>query len=178
MEVAGLAIGVASLYGACIEVAHRIESYRTFKDESSQLSAQFQADKALMQQWAARVGVSHDGLSTEHARCLDNPAIASAIKNLLSSIQTLLKATEVAQTKTRRRYGGHLDSVEEPLTIQSVYQHDSIVPRKTRRREKVAWTFGGKSKFTGLVATYGTLVRKLQDLTDNSWQFRPDGMTK
>lgn len=63
MEIAGLAVGLASLYCACIEAVNRVESYKNFEAETQQLSAQFKADKAILQRWANKVGIRYDGLS-------------------------------------------------------------------------------------------------------------------
>lgn len=161
MEIAGLAIGLASLCGTCIETAHRIESYKNFQVEARQLSAQFQADKAILQRWADKVGFLHNGLSDTYDRRLDSPGIAPAVKEILVSLQILLKAIEVAQGKIRHNSTNKSFSARQLVHIQDSTPSTST---SSRRRDKVSWTFGGKERFATLVNSFGALVGRLDDL--------------
>ena len=161
MEVAGLTLGIAALYSACIETAHRIESYKNFQTETKQFSAQFLADKAILQRWADKVGIQHSGLSDVHDRRLDSPEIALAVKEILMSLQTLLKATEGAQSKTRNSTSGKAQSARQVANVEESTQSTTT---SSRKRDKISWTFGGKERFVALVDGFSTLVAKLGDL--------------
>ena len=161
MEFAGLAIGLASLYSACIETVHRIESYQNFQVETRQLSAQFQADKAILQRWANKVGILQNGLSDTYDRRLDSPGIALAVKEILLCLQNLLKATEGAQGKIRHNSTSRSTSTRQYAHVQDPTQSTST---SSRKRNKISWTFGGKEKFIALVDGFSTLVGKLNEL--------------
>lgn len=159
MELAGLAIGLASLYSACIETVHRIESYQNFQVETRQLSAQFRADKAILERWANKVGILQNGLSDTYDRRLDSPGIAVAVKEILLSLQTLLNVTEGAQG--RYRHNSTSSSTRQYAHVPDSMQSSST---SSRKRDKISWTFGGKDKFIALVDSFGTLVGKLNEL--------------
>ena len=161
MELASLAIGLASLYSACIETAHRIESYQNFQVETRQLSAKFQADRAILQRWANTVGILQNGLSDTYDRRLDSQEIAVAVREILKSLQTLLKVTESAQGKSR-----HISTSKSVSARQYTHVQDSMQSTSTssRKRDKISWTFGGKEKFIALVDSFSILVGKLNEL--------------
>ena len=161
MEVIGLAISLASLYSACIETAHRVEAYKNFRNEASQLSARFQADKAILQRWAKKVGFSENGLSEDYDHRLDSPGIGLAVQEILLSLQTLLEATEGAQSKTSHKGAGSLYSARQLAFAQDASSPISI---SSRKRDRLAWSFGGKERFATLVDTFSIFVGKLEDL--------------
>ena len=148
-------MGLVGLYSACIETVHRIESYQNFQVETRQLSARFQADKAILQRWANKVGILQKGLSDTYDRRLDSPGIALAVKEILLSLQTLLKATEGAQGRIRHNSTSRSTSTQD---------HTQSTSTSSRKRNKISWTFGGKEKFTALVDSFSTLVGKLNEL--------------
>lgn len=160
MEIAGLAIGLAGLYSACIDTAQRFESYKNFQAETRQLSAQFQADKAVLQRWADKIGITHRGLSDSYDRRLDKPEIAQAVRDILLCLRTLL---EGAQGKTR--YDSAMESVQTRPFVR-IQDSTSIqsVAISSRKRDKFSWTFGGKEKFVAFVDTFSALVAKLDSL--------------
>ena len=135
MEFAGLAVGLASLYSACIETVHRIESYQNFQVETRQLSAQFQADRAILQRWANKVGILQNGLSDTYDRRLDSPGIARAVREILLSLQTLLKVTEGAQGKIRHNSTSRSTSARQYAHVQDSTQSTST---SSRKRDKVS----------------------------------------
>lgn len=160
MEIAGLAVGLASLYCTCIEAVHRVESYKNFETETGQLSAQFKADKAIFQRWADKVGIRHDKLSDTYDRRLDNPGIASAVREVLLSLQRILEATDGAQNKFR-----HNNTNKSLSSRGSTFAQGShAVSTSSSRKDKLFWALGGKQKFTTLVNIFSTLVEKLENL--------------
>lgn len=161
MEIAGLGIGVAALYSACIEAVHRVQSYRNFEIETKQLSAQYNADKVILVKWAERVGIREDGLSITHHRSLDDPGVATAVRDVLLSLQTILEATYGARKQSRQDNADHfLTSPESTLAQRSAHATST----SSRKRDKFFWTFGGQEKFAALVDTFGILVGKLDGL--------------
>ena len=169
MEIAGLAVGLASLYCACIEAVHRVESYKNYEAETRQLSAQFKADKVILQRWADKVGIRYDGLSETYDRRLDDPGIASAVQEVLLSLRAILTATDGAQNKPRHNNTNRSLSSRESNLAQGPLHATSI---SFRKKDKIFWTFGGKQKFAALVDTFSILVEKLDGLVpiDGSYE--------
>lgn len=161
MEIAGLGIGLAALYSACIEAVHRVQSYRNAEVETKQLSAQYNADKVILEKWAERVGISKDGLAITHHRSLDDPGVATAVRGVLLSLQTILEATYGARKQPRQENADHFPtSTESPLAQRSA----QAASASSRKRDRLFWTFGGKEKYAALVDTFGILVGKLDGL--------------
>lgn len=161
MEPIGLVVGLVGLYSACIETAHRIESYKHFQSEARLLLVKFQADKAILQHWADSVGILNDRLSETYDRRLDDRKIGLAVQGILLAIQTLLKSTEESPSESFQQGASSVSAARQIAFAQGVTETVSI---SFRKRDRLAWTFGGKGRFTALVDTFGALVGKLHGL--------------
>lgn len=161
MEIAGLGIGLTALYTACIEAVHRVESYRNFEIETRQLSAQYNADKVILVKWAERVGINNDGLAITHHSSLNDPGLATAVRDVLLSLRAILEATYRARKEPHQDKADRFLSSPESTFAQRSAQATST---SSRKRDKFFWTFGGKEKFAALVDTFTILVGKLDGL--------------
>lgn len=161
MESAGLAIGIAGLaglFGTCLEVVERIDSYRDFGIDLHATLSQFEADKLLFQKWGEAVGLDSGGSVTNSPhRTLDDPLIMSTVRNILISIN------EIAGVF------GNNSSVQQQHTTSKGQVHTSgrLSLEKFRgdasRRTKVEWALRQKGRFVAL-SQFGGLVERLRAL--------------
>ena len=182
MEIAGLAVGLASLYTTIIETVHRVESYKNYEVETRQLSAQFKADKVILERWADEVGIRYDGLSDTYDRRLDDPKVFSSVQDVLLSLRTILERTDGAPKKSRHNNTNRSLSSQESTLAPGSLHATSI---SSRTKDKLSWIFGGKEKFAELIDVFSILVEKLGvlvpidrslGLTYLSWQSEKVGL--
>lgn len=165
MESAGLAIGIAGLaglFGTCLEVVGRIDSYRNFGIDFHATLSQFETDKLLFQKWGEAVGLDKGGsITSSHHRTLDDPSILSTIRNILISIN------EIAGI-----FGNNPSAQQHQLRFITskgqVHTSGRLSLKKFRgnasRKNKVEWALRQKGRFVALSQQFGNLVEKLRVL--------------
>ena len=94
MEVAGLAVGIASLYNATVDILSRVDAYKNFGAESQTNFVHFEAAKLRLQDWADSVGIQNGKLADRHNPSLDDPKRASIIKTALEGLTKLFDDVE------------------------------------------------------------------------------------
>lgn len=159
MEVAGFTIGVvglASLFGACIDAIDHVDSYRRFGIESRYITAQLNADKILFKIWADEVGVVDGKLDI-----VNRAEVVAAVERILSSIHELFVDTEQALSKLQLENSGKYLASPQNAHQPNPRKH-MLLP--VGRGDKVVWALRGKSKFTTQVEVFKTLVEKLYSL--------------
>lgn len=168
MEVAGLAVGVAGLvglFGVCRDAIEQIDTYKNFGLESRFIKARFELSKQIFRKWANDVGITDGDMSQSHHPCLDNPAIASVVRDTLVSIGELFHVTVNSSLALRLGLTDNnlLSSASDlgGLPKKSRLHSSSQVPSK---RDKMAWVMGGKTGFVKQVDAFGDLVEKLRAL--------------
>ena len=164
MEVVGLAFGAASLvglYSACMEAVDRIESYRHFGSEKKQLLTRLDANKDIFQKWAKRVGISAEGLLFPHDTRLDDLNTAKAVTQVLTCIRDLFGDSGQANYRLYQNQNQNTLSAPQRLCEPSIHSEPQA---PSRRRDKWAWTFHGKSKLESQVLNLAWLVETLDRL--------------
>ena len=166
MEPAGIALGAISLvglYNACLDAVDRINSYRQVAEEKRDLFARIVANKDVFQKWAKRVGISAEGLLDPHDARLDDPSTARAIAQVLDCIRGLFDdlcdPSEVVKFDDNEH---HLKTFE---SLRAYKPNPLGTPRSpTRKRDKLAWAFGGKSKLESQVRKFSETIDVLERL--------------
>ena len=165
MEVAGVVLGLAGLYSPCTELINRIDTYKNFGSDSRHLSAQSLADKVYFYQWAESAGLSQKGLADVHDGRLDNVATAQAVVQVLRSIFGLLQTVDEALSKLDTGYehrgASSADSLSSNLRDSQAASAGNSFARK---RRKLTWSLGGKSRLNTQTEVFKSLVEKLYNL--------------
>ena len=166
MEVVGLAFGAASLvglYSACMEAVDRIESYRHFGSDKKQLLTRLEASKVIFQRWAKRVGISTEGLLIPHDARLDDLDTAKVVTQVLTCIRDLWGDLGQANYRPYQNQNQNQSYLSAPQRLREPgVQSEPQAP--SRRRDKLAWTFRGKSKLESQVLNFARLVELLDRL--------------
>lgn len=162
MEVAGLAVGVAglvSLFSICQDAIEQIDTYKNFGLESRSIKVQFELSKQIFRRWADDVGITDIKMRESQHQCLDNPAIASVVRETLVSIGEIFNVTVNSSLALRL---GLIDNnlLPSPSNV-GVLPKKPSTSQKPSKRDKMAWTLGGKTNFVKQVDAFGVLVEKL-----------------
>ncbi|KAK1579336.1 prion-inhibition and propagation-domain-containing protein, partial [Colletotrichum navitas] len=153
--------GLAGLFSSCLEAVQRFDSYKNFGRDSRSLATQFDADKHRFEQWGRAVGFENGRLSDSHHPALDDAQKLTVVRKLLDSIQDFCSdaADALYQQYTQPDDGLAKSGSISPRQIQPRYG----APMASRWR-KAAWALTGKTKQTGHVQTFATLVQYLYDV--------------
>ncbi|KPM35923.1 hypothetical protein AK830_g10649 [Neonectria ditissima] len=154
MEPASFAvglIGLAGLFGSCLEVLERAQSYRSFASDSKNLDVQFNATKIRLENWGRAVGFNDGTPYDEHHPALD-------------------------EEKTRRTAVEIFNIIKDTCNVEDAQKPRSSSDRPggtgagDSRRRKFAWALGAKLKRTEQISLLKELVQALYDLVP------PDGI--
>ena len=166
MEVAGLAVGVAGLVGlfsVCRDAIEHIDTYQSFGLESRSIKVRFELSKQIFRRWADDVGITDIEMSeSSHHPYLDNPEIASVVRETLVSIGEIFHVT--VNSSLALRLGltdNNLLSSMSDLGILSKEPRHHKSSQVSSKRDKIAWMLGGKNNFVKQVDAFGDLVEKL-----------------
>lgn len=96
MEAIAIAKGIPALLGACIKIADKIDAIKNSGVNSRNAVTRFQADKLLLERWAADVGIKDGRLlpAPNHHDALDDPAVVSSVEETLARIEELCRALD------------------------------------------------------------------------------------
>ena len=159
MEAAGLGFGVASLYGATLDILNRVSSYKEYHHESQAVLARYYGSKARLQEWASGVGIENGKLKEGHNRLLDSPQAAAVVQNTLKCLRQLFDegedAKQLASSPSAQHSSQSVDWVIPPElpTIASPNE-----PPNLSSRRRLAWAVGGKSRLSKIVQNFEGLV--------------------
>ncbi|KAL8756705.1 MAG: hypothetical protein Q9199_002751 [Rusavskia elegans] len=161
MEVAGLVVGIVSLYNATIGILGRVDAYKKFGAESQTSSVHFEAAKVRLQDWAVSVGIRDGKLADHHSPRLDEPNRASIIKMALECLKTLLDEVEHTSSSFKlpiRRPTAEADLWPTPFdeTANKPEHHQAI-----SKRSRLNWAMGGREKLNRNIAVLEGLVNVL-----------------
>lgn len=159
MEAVGVAFGVAGLVSVCRDAIEQIDTYKNFGLESHAIKARFELSKQIFRLWANDVGITDINMSKSHHPCLDDPDIASVVKETLVSIGEIFQAT--ANSSFARRLGLSDNNLLPSARNPGGLPQKSSTVQKSSKRDKLAWTLGGKASFAERVDAFGDLVEKL-----------------
>lgn len=168
MEAAGLVVGVvglAGLYSVCLEAVRGVDAYRDLNVDSATIVALFDSDKYLFEKWSRNVGIQSEKDGQEYGNKLDDPETYLVVQNVLQSIRQLFdKTAEKAQS---------LRPALQPTATRTLDQKDPLLRNRRdvvtqitgpSKRDKLAWSLGGKARFFYQVEQFGSLVQRLYSL--------------
>jgi hypothetical protein len=165
METAGLVIGVvglAGLFNSCLEALDKLQSYRTFGNDSHILDTRFNATKARFERWGPGVGIERGQLMHPHHPALDDKVSSDAVAKLLHVIvEAICNPGNVASHRARGVGFDSDGSLEGGRHTLRNVTHES-------RKKKVAWALWGKGKRSEQVEIFETLVQQLHNLAPPS----------
>ncbi|CAH0020242.1 unnamed protein product [Clonostachys rhizophaga] len=165
METAGLVIGVvglAGLFNSCLEALDKLQSYRTFGNDSHILDTRFNATKARFERWGPGVGIERGQLMHPHHPALDDKVSSDAVAKLLHVIvEAICNPGNVASHRARGVGFDSDGSLEGGRHTLRNVTHES-------RKKKVAWALWGKGKRSEQVEIFETLVQQLHNLVPPS----------
>lgn len=151
-------IGLAGLFGTCIDILDRFDSWQNFGSDSRNLSAQFKAHKLRLETWGRAVGLKDGGISDVHDKALDDPRVFSTVKELLSAVKDVCCL------------GDEVFSPSELTTDSTVRRHmlsrSHTRPNfmKESKVHKLNWALRDKAKSITQVGQFASLVDILYNL--------------
>ena len=166
MELAGVALGVVSLYNTSIDVLHRVDAYRGFNMESQTTLAHYDAAKLRLQNWAKMLGMSEGDLKSPHDARLDDLQTASVIKNMLRCLNKIFDKIEDTsgpfkppvrqRTLETTAWSTPFDDARGKIFEEA--------PTPASKRTRIGWAAGGKSKLEKEIRSFESLVNILYDV--------------
>ncbi|KAK2875038.1 hypothetical protein FQN49_001836 [Arthroderma sp. PD_2] len=164
MELAGLVIGVAGLFGTCMDILNRVSSYREFSTQSRQTIVSFEANKTRLKDWADRVGIEDGVLRGDHHVCLDKPDIRSAVKSVLEEISGLFDSIEHTQSRLRLPRVAVSPAASSVPTSPNNSGSEKTAGPKSSIRGGIGWALKRKESFISQVEVFGEFVDMLHKL--------------
>ena len=168
MEVVGLAIGIASLYKAAVDILSCLDAYQNFGIESQASLLHFEGAQIRLEDWANGVGIRAGKLADPYDSRLDDPRRASIIKDALVCLEKVFNKVEYTTSSikplTRQRSAGTNTwamSYDEPGSKHDPRQHSS-------KRSRIAWAAGGKEKLNKDVLLFEGVVNVLYHVVNPS----------
>jgi ankyrin repeat protein len=166
MEVSGIVVGAAGLvglFGACMDVLERVDSYKDFAIESRSTIARFEADKLRLRLWASELGISDGtGQQSLDVRLLDLQ-LERVVKEVLTSARELFDAAELTRSKLRISSGNN-DGPYLPIRTASTMPMKGEASQPTSVRGGLGWAFRRKGKFTSQTEMFSEIVDLLYDI--------------
>lgn len=161
VEFAGLAIGIVSLYNACIQIGSQFKAYSRYGIESQATFAQIEAYRIRLQDWADSVGIKDDSLVDPHDPRLDDPRRAPIIKFILASVK-----------KTFHNIEGTLSSItlstrqQAPQQViwgpkSSVFKSEPEPRESPSTRSRILWSLRKREKLKKDIGVLEDLVNAL-----------------
>ncbi len=185
MEIASLAIGVASLaslVSTCVDLLERVESYKNFGAESRLLTTRFDVNKVIFRDWAQRVGIvsAHALNAARHHPRLDDSDVRALVHRSLSCIRDIFSATEASRSSVDL-----LLDLDEDTHSQPGAEHKGFSLARMRNKDeppnakkshsalgarltKFSWAGGGKKRFAEQVEAFEALLERLRTLVPPS----------
>lgn len=164
METAGLAVGIFSLYSTFLEVLKHVDSYKSFGTDVTILFNRYEASKLKLQKWADMVGVRDNQLVAPHDPRLDDPRVASVIRNILRCLTEIFDKTEYTNNSIGLSTGPRLAEANGWATSDEAAPMKSEQPLPSSRRSRLAWAMGRRDRFTKDICNFEGLVNILCDI--------------
>ena len=168
MEVVGLAVGIASLYKAAVDILNCLDAYQNFGIESQASLLHFEGAQIRLEDWASRVGIRAGKLADPYDSRLDDPRRASIIKDALVCLEKVFNKVDYTTSSikplTRQRSAGTnswAPSHDEPRSKNDPRQHLS-------KRSRIAWAAGGREKLNKDVVLFEGVVNVLYHVVNPS----------
>jgi hypothetical protein len=181
MEVAGLklsAVAIATLFNTCVECFETFSQGRSLPKDLSYLLIRLDFEKTQLLLWGDSSGILKVENEERHVRLTD-PMVCKLVEDALKAIQALLSDASLL----RQRYGvetGAVTSGREQPTSANLLSSNSMkffylswsrfcirAARALPERgapttvARARWAIHDKAKFTELLETLSTLIKKL-----------------
>ncbi len=185
MEVASLvtgAVGLAGLVRVAVDVLNCVETYKNITADSRLLTTRFDINKAIFRDWAKRVGIvsGHALSDAQHHPLLSDADVSAVVHRTLLCIGDIFSETAASRNSIDMLLL-ELDRDVPPLPSgehkppssmtklrgvdaqqNTKKQHSAL--NLSARKAKLAWTWGGKSRFTAQVESFEALLGRLRTL--------------
>lgn len=162
-------VGLAGLFGVCLDVIERVDSYKDFGADSRSIIAQFEADKHLFTKWAQDVGISADKQKGNLHKSLEDPKTCSIVQQILSAIQEIFSQTESTLSSLQPVVEAGPTSFPDGIRFSDMRQRPQNPQTSFSQRRRISWSLRNKAKFISQVQRFGALVQSLRSLVP------PDG---
>jgi hypothetical protein len=168
-EIAGLAIGIASLAGlftTCIEFLDKVDRAKGFGESYQTKTLQFKAYKHLFQEWGKRAGLVelNAGGTADALGRLNDAGKRSLVYDILASIEQLFVDTE----KLEKKYGVTLPHREIPSSTSaassSLQQARKAMKKANPISRKLVWVVRDEKRFQDLVSLLAGFTDRLYEL--------------
>lgn len=160
MEAVGLAVGVAGLFTAVMDMVDKVYTYKSFQLDSDTLAAQFDAERVKFKHWGSVVGLADGRLSASHTE-IWGPERETAVRNLLEILHKMLEM----DTPSIRKMTKTLDGLDDGGARGSSHAPTShMLPSGSIMMRKLKWSVRGKAEREAQVETFRVIVQQLHDL--------------
>jgi Prion-inhibition and propagation len=184
MNVAGLVIGVVSLWKTCVEIFEVIDSGRKYGMEYEILRVKLEVERIRLVTWGNALGLSEveHGRPTLHAR-LNQDDVRDAVLRLLGCIQHVFENTERLQgsyglrpvTPTPHNAGDEGRPTQSQLILGPIFKRSYKTllelaryrQNSTPLHKKTIWAIHNKKKF-------GEMISEIKGFNDNLESLFPD----
>ncbi|KAL9615930.1 MAG: hypothetical protein Q9160_009142 [Pyrenula sp. 1 TL-2023] len=174
MEAAGLAVGVVSLYNNFVEVLKIVDAYKSSGLDAQLATDRYNASKLRLQKWAKEVGIKDGPLTDSHDSRLDEPQVASVVKNILRRLSEVFDKAEYTSISSgilqERQPDNHLDW----KTPQDGRRSTVALDKPLSIRSRLNWALRRKDRFTKDIQSFEGLVNILHDVVP---QYQGNGPT-
>ena len=164
MEPIGFAISVVSLYNVTIDLLHRVRNYEEFGLESQATLLTFDASRLKLENWAKALGISGGKLLDTHDPRLDDPQIASVVKNVLHWLMRVFAKVLHISSSLKLPQHQRVAGVDGWSLPTDDVGNESGQRQASSLRSRLAWAAGGKSKLTKDVRAFEGLVNILNEV--------------
>ncbi|KAL9598746.1 MAG: hypothetical protein Q9219_004304 [cf. Caloplaca sp. 3 TL-2023] len=166
MEAAGFAVGIVSLYNACIDILSRVDAYKDHDIESQALFVHYEASKVRLQDWADRVGIRDGKIAEHHSPCLDDPKRYPIIKCALEGVRKVFNKSERSSSATKLPARQPLSKADEWTLLSDETRNNAEPHQPVSKRSRLAWAMGGRDQLKKDVNQLDEFVNALYHVTN------------
>jgi hypothetical protein len=163
MEIAGLAIGIPSIFSTCMDILDRVEAYKEFGIESRHAIAQFEAEKLRLRNWASGVGIADGKWKEVYDPRLEDRDLELAVKKILASACEVFEAAERTRSRLHERSDGR-DDLQGETSREDLESKQNNIQASESIRGRLGWAFKRRGRFTNQVDMFAKIVDTLYNL--------------
>lgn len=164
MEVAGLAVGVVSLYNSFVQVLKFVDAYKSSGLDAQLTTDRYNASKLRLQIWAKTVGIRDGALADLHDSRLDDPQIASVVKNILRRLTEVFDKAEYTSISSGILRGQRPNDSHDWTTPQDPGEPKVAPEKQLSKGSRLNWALRRKDRFVKDVQSFEGLVNILHDI--------------
>lgn len=162
MEALGLVVGIAGLFGTCLDVLDRVSDFRDANRDWAAIYIVFQADRTRFRRWGSAVGISSRKATEDHHPALDDRATAETVHAHLSQLQAIL-------TEAESKGWDHLLEKEDGITdvsggIGQANNAISMPTYKSSKYRRLMWSLRDARKHATRCEQFHKILESLLSL--------------